>query len=299
MTRIKGILVGSFLLINFSIFSQCIEGDCVNGYGKFSCDCGYVFEGEFENGERVTGTLTKKNLVYTGQFLNNMAHGYGIIKYKDGSWYEGTFVENVPVGYGTYHFSNGQRYIGEIVEGSFSGMGIQYTVDKDSLVIETQIGMFNEDRLDGWGCTLGLNGDIHFGNYSAGEYFGFGLFIFGETNTAEAGEYKKKKIYDDELLMNYPDKDLIAVKGYIINRFTYDLVSNIHGDFIVMKETKAGDLHRVVVFSKDKKMLFISFENDPLNGIAINKNGEMFESHLNTLEEAKVILGKQKYSQSL
>jgi hypothetical protein len=67
-------------------YAQCIEGDCINGYGKYTCDCGYVFEGEFVDGERVSGTLTKSDLVYTGEFKNELAHGFGTIKYKDGSW---------------------------------------------------------------------------------------------------------------------------------------------------------------------------------------------------------------------
>ena len=111
------------LLLSQLGLSQCLEGDCFNGYGKFACDCGYVFEGDFKNGERITGTLTKSELVYTGEFLNELAHGYGKIVYQDSSWYEGTFQENVPVGYGTYFLSNSLRYTGEIENSEFNGLG--------------------------------------------------------------------------------------------------------------------------------------------------------------------------------
>ena len=80
----KLIVIKFFLVVLFSStiqisYAQCLEGDCINGYGKFTCDCGYLFEGMFKNGSRVTGTLTKEDLVYTGEFKYDLAHGFGII----------------------------------------------------------------------------------------------------------------------------------------------------------------------------------------------------------------------------
>ena len=63
----KQLLILIPILYSVIGYSQCIEGDCFDGFGKFKCDCGYVFEGEFVKGERVNGTLTKSDLVYTGE----------------------------------------------------------------------------------------------------------------------------------------------------------------------------------------------------------------------------------------
>ena len=102
----------SFLFIFFvsSGYSQCLEGNCFTGVGTFKCSCGYIYEGEFLEGKKVYGTLTKEDLIYTGEFKDDVAEGEGVIHFIDSTWYEGSFVNSFPEGYGTFHFADGTTY---------------------------------------------------------------------------------------------------------------------------------------------------------------------------------------------
>ena len=73
-----------------SIYSQnCIEGDCINGYGSV----------EYPLGD-----------IYKGSFKNNLMHGQGVYTYSDGTKYTGMFSNNYIHGEGEVRFINGTTY---------------------------------------------------------------------------------------------------------------------------------------------------------------------------------------------
>jgi hypothetical protein len=81
-------------IIIFSIFSftstgyaQCIEGDCVNGKGKY---------------------IYKNSSSYSGDFKDSLAHGYGKCLYDNGNSYEGHWKKNEFHGEGTYYNRTGK-----------------------------------------------------------------------------------------------------------------------------------------------------------------------------------------------
>lgn len=78
----------------------CIEGNCVNGTGK------YVYD----NGD-----------VYTGSFKNDLREGSGSFLYTDGEKFSGTYLEDKKQGPGEYHFKNGDKYVGEFQNGQING----------------------------------------------------------------------------------------------------------------------------------------------------------------------------------
>tara|TARA_R110002050_G_scaffold109799_4_gene221549 strand:+ start:54749 stop:55639 length:891 start_codon:yes stop_codon:yes gene_type:complete len=258
--------------------AQCLTGDCENGYGKYSCDCGYVYEGEFLNGQKVNGTLTKKDLVYTGTFEDDLASGYGVMKYKDGSWFEGTFKANAPHGYGTYNFKKGQLYKGEIFEGSFAGLGVLIYKDEDGRIVETQIGHFDEDQLNGMGASISYNGDIYFGEFSNGDYMGFGAYIFAETETAEAGEFHKKKLHTDVLLQDYPERGSFGVKGYSVDSLSFDLVGNVYGTNMLITVSNSANQSLYIYYDNAKKEFFMSTFNHETKGQLVDLEGRIYEA---------------------
>ncbi len=296
--------MNKYIWLLFGIFytalgvGQCLEGDCVNGFGKFACDCGYVYEGNFVNGSRTTGILTKSDLVYEGEFSNDLAHGLGVIRYIDGSWYEGTFVENYPDGYGGYHFSNGSKYLGEIQQGNFSGLGIEWWVGKDSSEIDTRIGHFEEDQLNGLGCSLGFDGEIHFGKYVKGAYVGFGFLINLNLEVVKAGNFKKKKHLENEIKFDYPEKGKVGLNGFSTGSFSYDLISDMDGGFMHLVESKKGIPYQVMIYDKRNQLFYLSSEGTPKYGYAIKFTGEIYFANLETEYSNKIILGELRYAKN-
>lgn len=103
----------------------CIEGNCVNGIGK------YVYD----NGD-----------VYTGSFKNDLREGSGSFVYSDGEKFSGTYLEDKKQGPGEYNFKNGDKYVGEFQNGQINGKGTYSFKDGKSVS-----GDFTSDGQEGIG----------------------------------------------------------------------------------------------------------------------------------------------------
>ena len=99
----KLLLIFGFLLISFNSSSQCVSGDCLNGFGVVKYPDGGIYEGFFNS-----GTL----------------HGFGYYFYPDSSSYTGEFANNQMQGYGAIFYSDGSYYYGQINNGKQNGVGI-------------------------------------------------------------------------------------------------------------------------------------------------------------------------------
>ncbi len=105
----------------------CIEGDCVNGIGKY----------RYENGD-----------VYSGSFVEDKRSGKGSFLYSDGESFKGDYKEDQREGLGEYIFKNGDKYSGEFKAGQINGKGV-YTF-QDGKVLN---GSFKEGA-DGEGSLM-------------------------------------------------------------------------------------------------------------------------------------------------
>lgn len=85
------LLFGLLLLLSNAITAQCLEGDCINGKGKFQY---------------------QDNTTYEGQFVNRKADGFGICKYANGNIYEGEWKNHTFNGKGILTYKNGVIYSG-------------------------------------------------------------------------------------------------------------------------------------------------------------------------------------------
>jgi len=183
------------------VYSQdtCLTGDCENGIGKLLCECGYTYEGEFKDGQKVHGKLTKKELTYEGDFKDDMAHGQGKITYKDGSWYEGRFAYSQPDGEGVYHLTNGFVYKGQLAAGDFKGWGDKLKVVVDSVAVDRFTGWFSEDELNGVGLRMYPTGTYEIGQFQKNKLHGLGAIVH-PTGGVEIGKYKKGKLVEEYAL---------------------------------------------------------------------------------------------------
>ena len=101
MKKLLGIVVLSLLWCNIG-FAECIEGDCVNGYGAFISDDGHKYVGEYKDG---------------------LANGQGTATAANGVNYAGEWKDDFPNGEGTMTFPSGNNYFGEFKDGNYNGQG--------------------------------------------------------------------------------------------------------------------------------------------------------------------------------
>ena len=138
-------------------FAECIEGDCINGYGTYTTD-GSKYVGEFKDGlphgqgtfigvngnkyvgEHKNGKMNGQGTFtwasgefagnkYAGEFKDNERHGQGTYTYANGEKYVGEWKDGEPNGQGTHTFTNGDKYVGEFKNGSQHGQGIYTYAD--------------------------------------------------------------------------------------------------------------------------------------------------------------------------
>jgi hypothetical protein len=85
-----------FLLISINLNAQCINGDCVNGFGEKKYPDQSRFVGNFEKGTKKEGTYYYPNGdTYKGTFEKNQREGVAIYTYKNGEVFTGSYVDEL------------------------------------------------------------------------------------------------------------------------------------------------------------------------------------------------------------
>jgi predicted aspartyl protease len=115
------------LIVNCNLFSQCIEGNCENGIGKYVYEDKSYYEGQWK-ASRKHGKgkyVFSSGDVYEGNYVDNTKSGQGILNYANGDIYEGNFIDNSMSGQGIYNFANGDKELGTFTNGLLNGKGIK------------------------------------------------------------------------------------------------------------------------------------------------------------------------------
>ena len=112
------------LLVSQSFsFAQCINGDCINGFGEKKYPDSSRFVGNFEKGTKKSGTYFYPNGdVYKGNFEKNQRSGLAVYTHKNGEVFTGSFT-NDKKAYGEYVFLNGDIYTGTFENSQPDGYG--------------------------------------------------------------------------------------------------------------------------------------------------------------------------------
>ena len=275
----KLLFTSFIILLSFIGNSQCLEGDCFNGYGTFKCSCGYIFVGDFKDGEKVYGTLTKEELIYTGEFKNDVAEGQGIIKFIDSTWYEGSFVNTFPEGYGTFHFADGTTYTGEMFEGKFKGLGVMKYANDSSEVKSFEFGEFKEDHLNGFGLMINST-ELYFGQLEGGIAQGFGVSIIG-SGTVWAGKYKKGKQVHSAKLSPESEKVFFKSEPYKLGKEVFTSEKYYDGNYIQLESVNEEGKRAVMIFNSAKNQMFLFPYNSFPHGRMIDLDGQIFKVHFN------------------
>jgi hypothetical protein len=98
----KLLLTLNLLLITTIVTSQCVLGDCKNGFGK----------------------MQYQDAVYEGAFKNGNLEGLGIMQYTNGNYYFGQFTNSKFSGFGYFQWKDGQNHFGKWENSLQNGEGI-------------------------------------------------------------------------------------------------------------------------------------------------------------------------------
>jgi hypothetical protein len=123
-------LVFFILILNSpTIFCQCINGDCINGFGEKKYPDSSRFVGNFEKGTKKSGTYFYPNGdVYKGSFEKNQRSGIAVYTHQNGEVFTGSFA-NDKKAYGKYVFLNGDVYTGTFENSLPDGYGTIVTAN--------------------------------------------------------------------------------------------------------------------------------------------------------------------------
>ena len=107
------------------------------------------------------------NMIYRGEWKNDLRHGYGIQEFFDGSRFEGQWQFNRQY-FGTFIWPDGAEYSGDFSGPQFEGQG---TLKTDDEVVN---GQWKDSKLEGKGERRLANGDRYSGNWIKGRLQGYG-----------------------------------------------------------------------------------------------------------------------------
>lgn len=172
----KHFLILAIVALSFQINAQseCVTGDCRDGFGKLVTS-EYTYEGTFENGKRLKGKLVKKSgEIMEGSFSDGKLMS-GKYTFSDGSSLEGKFVEGKIEGKGKQINLNGDVIEGEFHEGRIINGIWEYTNNKELKYYEGSFAYFNGAMVyNGKGTLFMRNGNKLGPNWKNGDPIGNG-----------------------------------------------------------------------------------------------------------------------------
>lgn len=253
-------------------YSQCIDGNCEDGYGVFVDDYKNRYSGFFKDGE------------YSGE---------GTLIFYGGDVYIGNFKNDMFSGKGTYIWGEtGEKYFGHWENGKRQGIGTTFLEDgtsstdvwRDDEIVEegTKYGLLNGSSKNGYtvfayddgtiyegylknyekhgqGILNKADGSRYEGEFQKGYYHGYGTLTLPD-GTQKQGLWEKGR-YIGELNVN-------NIKGCVSGNcydgyglMVYDDKSAYLGDF------KNGVSHGSGVYIDSEGTKTVgSFENDKISG---------------------------------
>ena len=158
----KTILIFILFQVSYS-FSQCISGDCKNGFGKYN----YGFA------------------VYEGNFSNEMPNGRGIMDYGNGEKFVGNFKNGQEDGEGLLYKNNVPNSV-TYTNGKAKVKSVVTVIGGNA---PTVAGCIQGDCYNGFGIIKFDSGNRYEGNFVNGIKTGEGKFYFAQGNVFD-GTFK-------------------------------------------------------------------------------------------------------------
>jgi len=159
------------------------------GFGKMVTGDN-IYTGEFSNDQANGYGIYKKNggeLIYEGYWLNDEQNDYGIEKWNDESIFYGEYSKQIKNGIGIYVWKDGSRYEGEFKDNMFDGYGI-YFFKKNRIYL----GEWKNNKKHGYGEYI-IDDKLYIGEYNMDLRDGFGINYFKSEDKLYIGFWKNNK----------------------------------------------------------------------------------------------------------
>ncbi|KJU83405.1 MORN repeat protein [Candidatus Magnetobacterium bavaricum] len=159
---------------------ECIEGNCVNGYGTYSYSNGDKYVGEWKDSKRYgQGTYTLSNgSKYVGQWKDGEPHGQGTYTFSNGDKHVGQWKDGKRHGEGTYTFSDGRVLSGIWFDGELIKTPTPSPVDTAQQRKDT--GCIEGNCVNGQGTYKFSDGDKYVGQWKDDKPHGQGTYTLSD-----------------------------------------------------------------------------------------------------------------------
>lgn len=227
----------------FSIYSQCVKGDCFNGDGMFKAKNGTIYQGQFAMGKfHGKGVLSfPSNDKYLGQFKNGRKEGNGKYIFAAGHEYIGSFLADKRSGNGTMTYSNKDIYEGQWSNDMPNGKGIYKFSDGSTFE-----GLFNNGNFNGEGVFTESNGSSYTGLWKNN------VLISKQQSDVANEEAELAEQVKEEVKTEAKDQNKVRIKDctnqYCNNekgKFVYRDGSYFIGEFVAGEPEGEGACHYV------------------------------------------------------
>jgi len=206
-------------------FSQCISGDCQNGFGKGILTDKTQIEGTWKAG-KANGKCKifyPSGATYDGELVEGNLHGQGKYVYKDGASYVGQWATNMKNGKGKYTSSNGYTEDGTYQNDKLIGQAtIRYSNG------DTYTGQVTDSKPDGKGIYLSAGGDKFAGTYKEGKKNGDGILIYRKGGSLK-GTWLNGEYVSGAGIVNRDKSKIIEAK--ISKNQVYEVTVHINGAY--------------------------------------------------------------------
>lgn len=173
-------------------------------------------------------TYPKTDLVYAGEYHNDMKHGVGrIYAAKRGVWaFKGQHANDKKNGHGRWEKADGNVYTGNFGDDKLQGFGIMTWANGDRYE-----GNFERDLKNGFGKMMWTNGDVYEGTFRDNTMNGKGRYQWKNGEFFE-GEFKNG-VMSGQGTMDYTSA--IAIKG---SGADVQSIRNLRFDIVDFQEGK-------------------------------------------------------------
>lgn len=163
----------------------------MHGIGHLEYVDGRVYNGQMTHGEvQGFGRMFTPGIgIYEGDFVAGKYHGYGVLEMRNRGTYEGNFKDGMQHGHGVLR-ADQFTYIGEFRNDMMHGYGVL----DNAITGDKYLGMFSENKKNGHGISITMDGNYFEGNFVADKLCGHGVAVF------DNGSY-----YEGDLTFGGPD----------------------------------------------------------------------------------------------
>jgi hypothetical protein len=166
------------------------EGYWVNGKlngrgGYFSSNGHYYIGGWTEGKKHGEGKIVSQDMIYEGEFEEDVRQGEGTETWRSGLTYGGEFKKNSKWGNGRLKLTNGDCYEGQFKLSQFEGNGTYTWVNGNQYV-----GTFCRSQMQGKGVFRWPTGQVYEGEFSSGLRQGHGKMTYEDGSVYEGSWLK-------------------------------------------------------------------------------------------------------------